>query len=97
MPGMQHMGHDMGGMKNDMGGMTGMQHGTGGMKGMDHDMPGMKHNATSSRPATTQAAMLYTCKMHPDVLSGKPGKCPKCGMNLVPKKSIAAPHEEGGK
>lgn len=28
----------------------------------------------------------YTCEMHPEVVSDKPGKCPKCGMNLVPKK-----------
>jgi hypothetical protein len=23
--------------------------------------------------------------MHPEVTSDKPGKCPKCGMKLVPK------------
>jgi len=27
---------------------------------------------------------LYTCPMHPDVISDKPGKCPECGMDLVP-------------
>lgn len=26
----------------------------------------------------------YTCPMHPEVISDKPGKCPKCGMDLVP-------------
>jgi hypothetical protein len=27
---------------------------------------------------------VYTCTMHPEVRSDKPGKCPKCGMPLVP-------------
>lgn len=28
---------------------------------------------------------VYTCPMHPDVKSDKPGKCPQCGMNLEKK------------
>lgn len=28
---------------------------------------------------------IYTCTMHPEVMSKKPGKCPKCGMNLIEK------------
>jgi transcription initiation factor IIE alpha subunit len=31
---------------------------------------------------TTQHSAVYTCPMHPDVTSDKPGKCPKCGMDL---------------
>ncbi len=31
------------------------------------------------------ADVIYTCPMHPEVQQAKPGKCPKCGMNLVPK------------
>lgn len=27
---------------------------------------------------------VYTCTMHPEVRSDKPGKCPKCGMPLTP-------------
>ena len=27
----------------------------------------------------------YTCPMHPEVKADKPGKCPKCGMELVKK------------
>lgn len=34
----------------------------------------------------TLAAVQYTCPMHPEVISDKPGKCPKCGMDLVEKK-----------
>lgn len=26
---------------------------------------------------------MYTCPMHPEVRQDKPGRCPKCGMNLV--------------
>lgn len=26
----------------------------------------------------------YTCTMHPEVITDAPGKCPKCGMDLVP-------------
>jgi len=28
---------------------------------------------------------IYTCPMHPEVQSNKPGTCPKCGMELVKK------------
>lgn len=30
------------------------------------------------------AAREYTCPMHPEVRTREPGKCPKCGMTLVP-------------
>jgi len=29
----------------------------------------------------------YTCPMHPDVISDKPGSCPKCGMDLELKEN----------
>jgi mono/diheme cytochrome c family protein len=29
---------------------------------------------------------MYTCSMHPEVSGNKGGKCPKCGMTLIPKK-----------
>lgn len=37
---------------------------------------------------------LYTCPMDPDVLTDKPGTCPKCGMDLMPlAKSDNKQHE----
>lgn len=30
------------------------------------------------------AGKLYFCPMHPDVRQPNPGKCPKCGMDLLP-------------
>jgi Cu+-exporting ATPase len=35
-------------------------------------------------PAPAGQAAMFTCPMHPDVKSDKPGACPKCGMALVP-------------
>lgn len=34
---------------------------------------------------------LYTCGMHPWIITEEPGQCPICGMNLVPKKDDAEP------
>ena len=39
--------------------------------------------AAAGEPAVQ---VLYTCPMHPEVVRSGPGKCPKCGMNLVPRK-----------
>jgi hypothetical protein len=33
------------------------------------------------------AAVSYTCPMHPEIVRPGPGRCPKCGMKLVPKKA----------
>ena len=30
---------------------------------------------------------IYTCPMHPEVISDKPGTCPKCGMDLELKEN----------
>jgi hypothetical protein len=56
----------------------------------DHDhggsaSPAEKDKAGDSKKAGKPQATIYTCPMHPEVTSDKPGRCPKCGMNLVPK------------
>jgi hypothetical protein len=86
-------------------GTSGMSHGSGEMNhgAMPHGMSNMSmpstqpgaaaalsapREAAATQPATTQT-VLYTCVMHPEVMSDKPGKCPKCGMTLVEKKREA--------
>ena len=38
--------------------------------------------AVKIRLGDPQKATRYTCQMHPEVVSDKPGKCPKCGMEM---------------
>ena len=46
--------------------------------------PGTPPPAEQSVPAPDRRVEeFYACAMHPDVMSDKPGKCPKCGMTLV--------------
>ena len=41
-------------------------------------------------PIFASAQAVYTCPMHPEIKSAKPGNCPKCGMKLVLQKTKAA-------
>lgn len=36
---------------------------------------------------------IWTCPMHPEVRKTGPGKCPGCGMDLIPEKKSAATHD----
>ncbi len=46
----------------------------------------MKMSADSVQANSNDAA-TWTCPMHPEIHSDKPGNCPKCGMKLVPEKT----------
>ncbi len=48
------------------------------------DMKGMK---MPSNGTDKQVSTIYTCTMHPEIQSSKPGNCPKCGMKLVVQKA----------
>ncbi|NEW80110.1 MAG: hypothetical protein GZ086_11960 [Gelidibacter sp.] len=53
---------------------------------MDHSKMDMKMDSTKTGMNHDQMAKTYVCPMHPEVISDKPGKCPKCGMTMVAKK-----------
>jgi hypothetical protein len=42
-------------------------------------------NSIASSSVMKSADSVYTCPMHPEITSDKPGQCPKCGMDLVLK------------
>jgi rubrerythrin len=39
-------------------------------------------NKEKELKSDNKARVVYSCPMHPEVTSDKPGKCPKCGMSL---------------
>lgn len=65
-----------------------------GGENVDHGAPDMAHGSMTPVPDTEQGreggtAPTYTCPMHPEIVRDQPGKCPLCGMDLVPR-------EDGG-
>lgn len=44
-----------------------------------------RRDAAAAGEGSTSEATVYTCPMHPEVERSEPGRCPKCGMDLVPK------------
>lgn len=49
----------------------------------------MDHSTASSE------SQVYTCPMHPEVVSDQPGDCPKCGMHLVPQDEVSESEGHG--
>lgn len=49
-----------------------------------------------NRAAKKVGRAEYVCSMHPDVISDKPGLCPKCNMKLELKPATGARRDPGG-
>ncbi|MDR3141984.1 MAG: efflux RND transporter periplasmic adaptor subunit [Tannerellaceae bacterium] len=49
------------------------------------DAGSVSHESHSHEmPAAENATQRWTCSMHPQIKTDKPGKCPICGMDLIP-------------
>lgn len=48
-------------------------------------LPIDKAVSDTTKAKSKKVEVQYTCGMHPDVISNKPGRCPKCGMGLIEK------------
>jgi hypothetical protein len=62
-----------------------MMNNDGMMKMMMSDTTKMKMKKGMKNMNMPADSTVYTCPMHPEVISSKAGKCPKCGMALVKK------------
>lgn len=54
---------------------------------------GVTQSAARDQSAQSTAGQPspFMCPMHPDVITAEPGKCPRCGMDLVPGSPLALP------
>ena len=100
MPGMQHGQMHHGEMK--MEGQSQMQHGrdiesekkaaADEMKKTSDEMKATSDAMKRKSDELKTEGAIYTCPMHPQVRSDKPGKCPICGMTLVKKEKAHENH-----
>lgn len=54
-----------------------------------------EHHDDMNHTLSSQTDGRYTCPMHPEVTSDKPGMCPKCHMALEKTKPNSHQHEHG--
>ena len=57
---------------------------------LPHAHPGHAAPVPPALAPPAQTEERYTCPMHPEVVQAAAGRCPKCGMTLVPRKALPA-------
>lgn len=59
--------------------------------GGSEDMHAADHSEHSHEATTAEnGKQIWTCAMHPQIKMDKPGKCPICGMDLIPLKTTGS-------
>jgi Cu(I)/Ag(I) efflux system membrane fusion protein len=46
----------------------------------------LNHSESEHKTLSNNSEQVWTCPMHPEIKQDKPGRCPKCGMDLEPSK-----------
>ena len=46
--------------------------------------PSQKNEEKHDHPTEVAQGTIWTCAMHPQIRMEQPGKCPICGMDLIP-------------
>jgi len=57
-------------------------------------MSGSNTEVLEGHDHETELATIWTCSMHPQIRMDKPGKCPICGMDLIPLNSLTPDEEQ---
>ena len=77
--------------------MTNIQHATEKPKhDKKVDVETSEEHSDKSK-STAKTGTIFTCPMHLEVKSDKPGSCPKCGMTLISQKPDNASDEDAYK
>jgi rubrerythrin len=58
------------------------------MKKTSEEMKKTSEEMKEKSEQTNSQGFYYTCRMHPQIHSDKPGKCPICGMTLIKKEGV---------
>ncbi|WP_225872324.1 heavy metal-binding domain-containing protein [Pedobacter frigidisoli] len=56
----------------------------------------MDNSKAVDNKSTDVKSTTYTCPMHPEIRQDAPGKCPKCGMKLIPEKPKTEKNDHDG-
>ncbi len=63
-----------------------------GASALQSHLRGARHRQRVASKRSGWRSVVYTCPMHPDISSDSRGTCPKCAMDLVPKRRAAGTH-----
>jgi CopA family copper-resistance protein len=85
---MQELKSDVAEIKEIVKELKGTRNATGGTATNEHEDHSTHMN--NANDAKQSVKTTYSCPMHPEVRSDKPGNCPKCGMRLVAEKKKAS-------